>query len=444
MSSTDQRLHEALSAARDTKALLIERGAIRQAPAVFAAHLPAAPALIVSDATEFDVAGRDVLDALRCAGHRCHEPLIFDDADLHAEHHYAETIEQKLAAGDAMPIAVGAGTVNDLVKLAADRARRPYMVVATAASMDGYTAFGASITHMGIKQTFDCPAPRAVVADLDVIAAAPPSLNAAGYADLLAKLTAGADWIIADELGVERIDPVAWRMVQEPLRQWLRDPAGIRRGDTAAVQRLIEGLMISGFAMQLTETSRPASGAEHQFSHLWDMQHHTHDGRTPSHGFKVGIATLAVAELIERLLEMPLETLNVSAAAARWPDEATEAAQIRDMFDIEVLREKALEESGAKRIDAYELRGHLELIRARWPRLRQRLRQHLPPAGELKQLLSAAGAPVEPEQIGITRDRLRHSFRLAYHIRRRYTALDLAMRAGVLDAALDEMLPGGA
>ena len=77
-----------------------------------------------------------------------------------------------LAASQAIPVAVGSGTINDLTKLAAHRLGRPYMVVATAASMDGYTAYGASITHRGSKQTFDCPAPLAVLADLDVIARA--------------------------------------------------------------------------------------------------------------------------------------------------------------------------------------------------------------------------------------------------------------------------------
>ena len=91
----------------------------------------------------------------------------------------------------AIPVAVGSGTINDLTKLAAHRVNRPYMVVATAASMDGYTAYGASITASGSKQTFDCPAPRAVLADLEVIASAPPGMNASGYADLLAKIAAG-------------------------------------------------------------------------------------------------------------------------------------------------------------------------------------------------------------------------------------------------------------
>src|SRR4029077_17844815 len=106
---------------------------------------------------------------------------------------------------DAIPIAVGSGTINDLTKLAAHHAGRSYLCVATAASMDGYTAFGASITYQGSKQTFDCPAPAAVIADLDIICAAPGDMNAWGYADLLAKVTAGADWLLADALGIEPI-----------------------------------------------------------------------------------------------------------------------------------------------------------------------------------------------------------------------------------------------
>src|SRR5205823_5255621 len=98
------------------------------------------------------------------------------------------------------------GSINDLTKLASHQLNRPYMCVATAASMDGYAAFGASITRNGIKDTFACPAPRMVLADLEILSAAPPELNAAGYADLLAKVTAGADWILADAVGAERID----------------------------------------------------------------------------------------------------------------------------------------------------------------------------------------------------------------------------------------------
>src|SRR5205085_1285877 len=152
---------------------------------------------------------------------------------------------------NAIPIAVGSGTINDLTKLAAHRTGRPgFMCVATAASMDGYTAYGASITHEGSKQTFDCPAPAAVVADLKVITAAPAEMNAWGYADLIAKVTAGADWIVADFLQVEPINPLPWNIVQGRLREAVADPAGVHSCNPVALAGLVEGLMLGGFAMQ--------------------------------------------------------------------------------------------------------------------------------------------------------------------------------------------------
>src|SRR5271157_2320716 len=127
-------------------------------------------------------------------------------------------------------------------------------------------------------------------------------MNGSGYADLLAKGVAGADWILADAAGEEPIDPAAWATVQEFLPSWVDSPGRVARGDPACLRRLVAGLMMSGFAMQAAGTSRLASGADRQFSHLWDMQHHTHDGAAPSHGFKVGIGTLASLGLYELLL----------------------------------------------------------------------------------------------------------------------------------------------
>ena len=65
------------------------------------------------------------------------------------------------------------------------------MTVGTAASMDGYTAYGASITKEGNKQTFDCPAPLGMLFDPSIAAAAPAELSASGYADLIAKIQGG-------------------------------------------------------------------------------------------------------------------------------------------------------------------------------------------------------------------------------------------------------------
>jgi glycerol-1-phosphate dehydrogenase [NAD(P)+] len=169
------------------------------------------------------------------------------------------------------------------------------------------------------------------------------------------------------------------------------------------------------------------------------MQHHEHDGRTPSHGFKVAIGTLAVARLYEHLLTLPLDELDVERAVAAWPGGAAVEASIMERLDHGELREKARVEMAAKAVAPDALRERLRRLRAAWPALRERLRDHLPPATRLAEMLAAAGAPVEPVQIGISRDRLRHSYRQAYLIRRRFTVLDLAAQAGVLDASLEEL-----
>jgi glycerol-1-phosphate dehydrogenase [NAD(P)+] len=98
-----------------------------------------------------------VLAQLRSSDIKTGEPFIFADPKLYAEHTFVEQLEARLKMDAAIPIVVGSGTLNDLAKLAAHRCERSYLCVATAASMDGYTAFGASITHNGSKQTFLCP-----------------------------------------------------------------------------------------------------------------------------------------------------------------------------------------------------------------------------------------------------------------------------------------------
>ena len=182
-------------------------GRRHKAADVFAELFGNSSCLIIADENTFAVSGKDAYDGLRMRGRQCLEPLILEADGLYAEYSFVRRIQAALADNDAIPVAVGSGTINDLTKLASHLSGRKYISLATAASMDGYTAFGASITHEGSKQTFDCPAPIGVVADLEVIAAAPEGLNASGYADLVAKAPAGLDWLLADSLGVDPIDP---------------------------------------------------------------------------------------------------------------------------------------------------------------------------------------------------------------------------------------------
>ncbi len=432
-------LQSALAQARDTRRLIIDAGSRHRANDIFTELFRGAPCIIVADDNSFEAAGKDVYDSLKRTDREVLEPLILDANGLYAEYSYITRIQNALVTNDAIPISIGAGSINDLTKLASHLCGRQYLSVATAASMDGYTAFGASITFEGSKQTFDCPAPIGVVADLEVIAAAPEGLNASGYADLMAKCPAGADWILADGLGIDPIDEENWRMVQSRLRAWLADPEGVPQCDFEVTRRLTMALMITGFAMQAACSSRPVSGADHQFSHLWDMEHHTYNGNTPSHGFKVGIGTLASIATYEFLMDFDVEGIDIDTAKAVWPSKQENEQEIARLFPLEELRNKALLESGLKHVDPPTLRMHLERLKQEWPRIRHRLAGHLISYSEVRDMLAAAGCPVKPEQIGISRERMRESFRKAYHIRRRYTVLDTIRRMNVWDEALDRV-----
>lgn len=428
------KVKKALAAACDTKALIIGENTLTQIAELFREQFSEQTAVIIADTNTFEVAGKQIQNILSKAGVAQLSPFIFTDPALHAEFKYIEQLESFIKQNQAIPIAVGSGTINDLTKLVSYRCGKRYMCVATAASMDGYTAFGASITYEGAKQTFSCPAPQALLADIGIISKAPSKMTASGYADLLAKVTAGADWIVSDELNVEKIDECAWSIVQDGLKDALSNPEGCQKGDKKAISQLIEGLVLGGFAMQWAKSSRPASGAEHQFSHLWNMQHHVmDDDTTPSHGFQVSIGTLMSLALYEQLLKSDIKNIDIGACVKAWPSLSQAETKAVEMFKGTDFPMIGATEIKAKYIPHDELREQLTLLTQNWDNLKVRLQKQLISVEEAVKRLRAIGAPTQPEQIGISRERLRDSIIEAQHIRRRFTILDLAVRTRLLD-----------
>ena len=434
------RIEKILANASDTKKLSIGRGVLSQTPEMFARLFPGKRPIIVADPRTWSVAGEKLQSLLADAGLDPMEPYLFTDPNLHAEWHFIEELEEYLREKDAIAIAVGSGTINDLTKLVSEHLGRRYMTVGTAVSMDGYTAYGASITRNGAKQTFSCRAPLGFVADIDVMATAPKEMTASGYADLFAKIPAGADWILAEELGVESIDSQSFNVVQGQLKTALCSPQALAEGNLEALHALVEGLLMSGFAMQIHQSSRPASGADHQFSHLWNMEHHEMaDGTVPSHGFQVSIGTLMSTALYEQFFAEDFTGLDIDACVVAWPTLEAQVEMSREMFkdtDFPTIGETELT---AKYSTSDELRRQLSTLRDNWPRIQARLREQILPLAEVRQSLALVGAPTEPEQIGITKTRLRSSAIRAQQIRRRFTILDVAVRTGLLDKWLDNI-----
>lgn len=427
---------EALKRAKYTKALEFGVGAMAKTPAMFNELFPGKTAIVVADNNTWKVAGEAVQAYLKEAGVPTVEPFIFTDPDLFAEWSYIERLEAHLKGLDVIAVAVGSGVINDLTKLVSSHLDRPYMIVGTAASMDGYTAYGASITFEGNKQTFDCPAPKGMVLDPTVAAKAPEGMSASGYGDLIAKIPAGADWIIAEKAGVEKVDPFAFSLVQGNLRGALSDPDAVAAGDVEATGKLADGLIMSGFAMQAILSSRPASGTDHQFSHFWDMEGLCYQGKHVSHGFKVAIGTLVSTACLEFLASKDLSKLDIDAAVAKWPTWDEMEKHIRVIFEGKPGHlARGLVESKGKYVDAEGIRKQLEAVKACWPELQKAIEEQIMPFDEVHDKLRRVRAPYEPEMIGVSKTKLRDTFRCIPFMRNRFTGIDLIYRAGLLDEA---------
>ena len=442
----DELINAALRDATDTHSVTIAPGAHASVGDVFGQCFGDQPAVVVADGNTFEVAGKEVQRRFEEAGRKTIEPYVFPaQPTLHANYDNILTLIESLREHDAVPVAVASGTLNDIVKRAAYECDRPYMCVVTAASMDGYTAFGASIEKDNKKQTLTCPAPRAVVGNVDGLVNAPARMTASGYADLLGKVTSGADWLAADALEAENIDPTGWSLVQDHLRGWVENPAALGAGDHEAMDRLIEGLIMSGLAMQAYQSSRTASGAEHQFSHLWEGEGLGRDQDPPlSHGFKVGVGSIAIAALYERILERDLSDLDIDAICDNWPAWEEAEKQVRTAYSGSKLEEAAVNETQAKYIDSDSLRDRLGRLREVWPELREKVKEQLMPAEKLRERLEAAGCPTSPTEIGLNWEDFKATYRRAQMLRKRYTALDLALEAGILEECVEELFaPGG-
>ena len=440
-------MEEALRSASDTKECSIGPGAADGAAAMFRKLFPAGTkAVVIEDPRTREVAGRGVAARLDDAGVEVSEYVVNPDgSDFHATYEKVEEVREAIRASGAVAVAVGSGTLNDLAKRASEELAQRYMVVGTAASMDGYTAYGAAITKDAMKQTLSCRAPLGCIVDSAIAASAPREMTASGYADLIAKIPAGADWMLADAISSEAIHPLAWKLVQESLRSAVANPSGCASGCEREVRKLCEGLVMSGFAMQAMGSSRPASGTEHQVSHYWDMEDLSFGGKPVSHGFKVGIGTLFSVKTLEFLLRRDLSRLDVDRAVLSWPVsfDALKASFPAVYGNRPAHIRRAEGEMAGKYPPPGKLREELLTFKRVWPELSLRLAAQLMPFAEVQESLRLAGAPHEPEQIGVTRKRFCETCRGVTYMRSRYFGLDLVERLGLMDELLGELFGRG-
>lgn len=369
---------------------------------------------VVADENTVDVLGSRVAAAI--AGSLL---VVLDHP--HADEATAAILAERARHADAL-VAVGGGTLNDLCKYVGFNSGRPCAVFGTAPSMNGFVTRTASLTRDGAKLSLPCQFPRGCFFDLAVLAAAPARLIRAGIGDAICRSTAQVDWLLSHLLFGTTYAPGAFTLQEADEAAMLALAADAVAGDPAGVAAVINLLNLSGLATIFTGSSHPGSMGEHSISHYLDMLAVPHPGSL--HGEQVAVASRTMSRLQALLLadERPPRQLptriDSEAMRRRYGRAYGEAAT--------GIARKALDRQGAERLN--------RRLESDWPELRERALAVMLPFERQDRVMRAAGLPLTGADLGLDSAFWREAVLYAREFRDRWSILDLAADAGLLEA----------
>lgn len=374
---------------------------------------------VVSDENTHGVMGQRVEAALKKLGSV--ESVVLDHP--HADEANVAALKDRLRHADAV-IAVGSGTINDLCKYVTSLDGRGYCVFGTAPSMNGYTSTTASITiASGLKTSKPAHAPKGVFIDLAVNAAAPTYLIAAGFGDCLCRSVAQVDCWLSSRLLGTKYSNLAFLIEIPDEKELMRRAPALAKGDIEAVGYLHRVLTLCGFGVSFTGTTNHGSMGEHQISHYIDcFAGKRHPGTL--HGQQVGVASLSMARLQAQILASDKPPVVAPTRIDEADLRRRVGAEVAPICLAEMAH-KALDHAGAVAMNAK--------LEALWPTLRAELQGFTLPVEAMRTALAASGGPTTAAELRLDVGFYREAVRHAREIRRRYSMLDLAADAGLLD-----------
>lgn len=418
-----------------THEVLLGRGVLGELPALCERRLPNGCIGLVADRRTWPIAGERIESLL--TGRELRR-LIVDEDEPCADSETLAAVTER-AHGCAALISLGAGTINDLAKGASTKLGIPYISVATAASMNGYTSSIVALLEGGLKTTRPAQPAVAVVADLDILCAAPLRLTRAGLGDVVSKPVCNADWVLARELTGAHFCPRPFELIKELEEVYLGQAAGLARQEEGPIAALSEALIYSGISMVIAGSSAPASGAEHLISHTIDMrailEGHEHD----LHGTQVGVGTSFMVRLYKKAMSLSASDLGSAALVDR-------ERRARELQEDWGRSAPAVIEQALAQVDADGMpKLNPTEIKARWPALKEALEPYLKGAEQIESALEAAGGASHYQDLGLDKAGFRRQVLRAPDIRDRVTLFHVLRACGVfescVDAVLDEWQP---
>lgn len=286
----------------DIQAIRVGSGVMQELPGILR-DLGASHIFLVTDNYTYEAAGRQVEQLLDQAGLAYHKRVFQTETPLVPNEYALGSVLAAMTSQDDMLLAVGSGTLNDVTKYVSARTGMPYVIAATAPSMDGYASTVAPTILDGFKTTLPAVYPAAIVADVDILKDAPMPMLTAGFGDIIGKFTSLADWRLSHQLNGEYYCPEVAGVIEAAVETCAANAQALAQREPQAIQAVTEALILSGLAMGMVGVSRPASGAEHQMAHYWEMDALRRGEEHPLHGNAVGVGTVLAASLYEMAAE---------------------------------------------------------------------------------------------------------------------------------------------
>ena len=383
---------------------------------------------IIADRNTHQAAGEKLLSLLT-EEQIAFSSYVLDDSHLVPDEYAMGRLIMNYDPDCDLIIGVGGGTINDSCRFISHRLGIPFYIVATAPSMDGYASTGAPLVRNNFKANYECGMPKAIIADLEVISKAPQRMIAAGFGDMIGKYTCLADWKLSALINDEYYCDMAAAIVRQSLGKIVAAKDGIATGEHGSIAELMDGLVLSGIAMSYVGSSRPASGSEHRLSHFWEIRQLLAGKKALLHGTKVGIATVIMLKLYERLSEEGLDAAFLSTRT--MPSLEDWEREIKGAYLDAAPEVFALEERVQKN-SAQGWEKRMKVIAQRWPEI-QEILTSVPSAREAAELISSVGGSVQPSEVEIDDELVHLAVLYAKEVRPPYTILQLLWDLGLLE-----------
>ncbi len=310
-------------------------------------------AIVVTDTTTYEIAGKIIISSLLEKGFRRVENVQITGADTAN----VEKVKGKIQeVSPSILMGVGGGRVIDVTKLAClikSQKNLPYISIPTVPSHDGITSPRASIKGLDTSHSVMVQSPIAVIADTKIISGSPYRYLASGTADIIANITATADWELAHKLRGEYYGQFANQLSNMCAEFVMSSARVIAKGIEESYRIVLEALITSGIAISIAGTSRPASGSEHAFSHALDII----ADQPALHGEQCGVGTIMMAYLhgldwekirdTLKLVRAPVTAKQLGVSDANIIKALIKAHEIRGKSRYTILGEKGLTEEAA-------------------------------------------------------------------------------------------------